>query len=478
MGAQPHDQESQKLGSIVIGPHEIWRRALEQLRDTLPQASFEQWFASTRAIELRAGTLTVAAESAFHLEALMTNSYFPAAKAAASGAAGRAIDLKFVVQPKTAAAVNEPPPAIERPSDAPGDGEPPEEGQPARAMPVLRDGYQLDNFVVGRSNRFAHAAALVAARSPGKTDNPIFIYGGSGLGKTHLLQGIAHRTKSHLYTIYVDGEEFLRRFVHAIRGNRRADFQQHFESADILLFDDVHSIGSEAEGTQEALFHLFNALHQRGKQIVISSDEPPRRLQHLPHRLVTRFEWGLVVELEKPDLELRIAILAKKSAERGIPLNEQMLRYIAERTPDQVRTLEGALSLIRHKATTDGEPITLNLVRHALADSPQPDQPPAAPKPDAIIAAVCDLLRATPEALAGKRKDRRTSRARHIAMYLVRTHCDLTYKETAAHFGGRDHTTVLYGCQEIEKQLDAASDSGRPNDTQRAINEVRARLSL
>ena len=478
MGAQPHGQESQNRGNIVIGPHEIWRRALEQLRDTLPQASFQKWFAPTRAIELRGGTLTVAAEDAFQYESLMTNSYFPAAKSAAAAAAGRPIDLAFVVRPRTAEDADEPPPAIERPSDAPADGDAAEEGQPARAMPVLRDGYRLDDFVVGRSNRFAHAAAIAAARSPGKTDNPVFIYGGSGLGKTHLLQGIAHITKSHLYTIYVDGEEFLRRFVQAIQANRRADFQQHFESADVLLLDDVHSINKEAEQTQEALFHLFNALHQRGRQIVISSDQPPRRLQHLPHRLVTRFEWGLVVELEKPDLELRIAILAKKASERGIPLNEQMLRYIAERTPDQVRTLEGALSLIRHKATTDGEPITIDLVKRALVDRPQPDQASSAPEPGRIIATVCELLRTTAEALAGPRKDRRTARARHIAMYLIRSHCDLTYKEIAVHFGGRDHTTVLYGYGEVEKQLDAASDSGRTNETQRTVDEVRARLSL
>ena len=481
MGAQPRKQEPAGRQAIAISHVEMWRRALDQLQDTLPSDTFRAWFGNTRAIEYRGGTLRIGVENAFQRETLLMN-YFPAVKAAVAEAAGRPVEIEFAVlgpsdRLEAPAEGSEPEAAIDSPAEAV------EEAPRAapRARPVLKDSYTLGNFVVGNSNRIAHAAAAAVVEAPGRAHNPLFLYAESGLGKTHLLHGIAHVTSQRLHTICISAEAYVREFVAAIKGggDQRARFQARYENADVLLVDDIHTIAN-AEGTQQEFFNVFNALHDGNRQIVLTSDMPPARMAGLKERLVTRFQWGLVVEIEKPDLELREAILAEKSRQHGLRLEEPVLRLMAERAPHNVRELESALSRVRLFSEIEKAPITAELTSRALENlqfEQAERKPPAARQ---IIEAAATVTQVPIEAFTAKRKDQRAARARHIAMYLIREHLGLSYKEIGTHFGKRDHTTVLHGWERVTEILAAepAELEGLDQEVPRMTAEVRARLGL
>ncbi len=485
MGAQPRKQDPGGKQAIAISHVEMWRRALDQLQDTLPADTFRAWFGNTRAIEYRGGTLRIGVENAFQRETLLMN-YFPAVKAAVAEAAGRSVEIEFAVL--TASDRTEPPPAGSEPEaaiDSPAEAaeKAVEEAPRAtpRTRPVLKDSYTLDGFVVGNSNRIAHAAAAAVAEAPGQAHNPLFLYAESGLGKTHLLHGIAHVTSQRLHTICISAEAYVREFVAAIKGggDRRARFQERYENADVLLVDDIHTIAN-AEGTQQEFFNVFNALHDGNRQIVLTSDMPPARMSGLRERLVTRFQWGLVVEIEKPDLELREAILAEKGRQYGLSLEEPVLRLMAERAPHNVRELESALSRVRLFSEIEKEPITAELTSRALENLQFEQAERKPPEARQIIEAASAVTQVPIEAFTAKRKDQRAARARHIAMYLIREHLGLSYKEIGAHFGGRDHTTVLHGWERVTEILAAEPSEleGLDQEVPRMAAEVRARLGL
>lgn len=480
MGAQLERQEPRR--PIAISPHETWRRALEQLRDALPTNTFETWFEGTRPIEYRGGTLRIGVEKAITREMLLAN-YFTAIKAAVSEAAGRTVEIEFAVlgpsdRTEPAPEGSEP----ESPIDAP-------EGEPARAVeaavprtrPVLEDSNTLDNFVVGNSNRIAHAAAVRVAETPGEGNNPLFLYSESGLGKTHLLEGIAHVTSQRLHTIYITAENYLREYVAAIKagGDHRARFQERYESADVLLVDDIQMLAGK-EGTQEEFFNLFNALHVAKRQIVVSSDMPPERMPELPERLVTRFQGGLIAEIEKPNLELRMAILAEKSRKEGLGLEEPVLQLIAERAAHNVRELRGALTRVKLFAKVERAEITLELAQQALENRQFMRAERKTPRTEEIIATTATVTQMPIEVFAARRKDKRAAQARHIAMYVIREHLGLPYKEIGMLFGGRDHSTVLHGWEKVRDIL-AAEPSDLDSvdkETPRMLAEVRAQLGL
>ena len=473
-GRQPERSQPQHLSHT-----ELWRRALNQLRDTMAGDTFNTWFARTRAVEMRAGKLVIAVDNVFNRETLMANFYSPIS-IAVEHAAGRRVEVDVVVG-DTEEVEEAPPATLETRSDAPLQAqESASEPTVIRTRPALKSGYTLDSFVVGASNQIAYAAATAVVENPGRSHNPLFIHADSGFGKTHLLQGIAHVTsQANHFTHYISTETFVREYVRAVRSGDRAAFQDKYEQADVLIIDDIQDL-FDKERTQDEFFNLFNALHLADKQIVLSSDTSPRRLHGLPERLVTRFEWGLVVEITKPDLELRMAILRQKADERKMHVEDKVLRLLAQRASQNVRQLERMLSHVRLHASMDGAPITLDLALRAIEDFSFDEVKRSPPTVGEIISATCETTSVSPEAFTTKRKDQRAARARHLAMYLAREHTGLSYKEIGVHFGDRDHTTVLHGYRKILKEVEGDEAKGKPPkaETQRLISEIRSRLRL
>ncbi|MFF5567740.1 chromosomal replication initiator protein DnaA [Streptomyces sp. NPDC012623] len=330
-----------------------------------------------------------------------------------------------------------------QPAPAPGPGEP-----QARLNPK----YLFDTFVIGASNRFAHAAAVAVAEAPAKAYNPLFIYGESGLGKTHLLHAIGHYARS-LYpgtrVRYVSSEEFTNEFINSIRDGKGDTFRKRYRDVDILLVDDIQFLASK-ESTQEEFFHTFNTLHNANKQIVLSSDRPPKQLITLEDRLRNRFEWGLTTDVQPPELETRIAILRKKAVQEQLNAPPEVLEFIASRISRNIRELEGALIRVTAFASLNRQPVDLGLTEIVLKDL-IPGGEDAAPEitAGAIMAATADYFGLTVEDLCGSSRSRVLVTARQIAMYLCRELTDLSLPKIGAQFGGRDHTTVMHADRKI-----------------------------
>ncbi|WP_329209118.1 chromosomal replication initiator protein DnaA [Streptomyces sp. NBC_00683] len=330
-----------------------------------------------------------------------------------------------------------------QPAPAPGPGEP-----HARLNPK----YLFDTFVIGASNRFAHAAAVAVAEAPAKAYNPLFIYGESGLGKTHLLHAIGHYARS-LYpgtrVRYVSSEEFTNEFINSIRDGKGDTFRKRYRDVDILLVDDIQFLASK-ESTQEEFFHTFNTLHNANKQIVLSSDRPPKQLVTLEDRLRNRFEWGLTTDVQPPELETRIAILRKKAVQEQLNAPPEVLEFIASRISRNIRELEGALIRVTAFASLNRQPVDLGLTEIVLKDliPGGEDSAPEITAP-AIMAATADYFGLTVEDLCGSSRSRVLVTARQIAMYLCRELTDLSLPKIGAQFGGRDHTTVMHADRKI-----------------------------
>lgn len=330
-----------------------------------------------------------------------------------------------------------------QPAPAPGPGEP-----HARLNPK----YLFDTFVIGASNRFAHAAAVAVAEAPAKAYNPLFIYGESGLGKTHLLHAIGHYARS-LYpgtrVRYVSSEEFTNEFINSIRDGKGDTFRKRYRDVDILLVDDIQFLASK-ESTQEEFFHTFNTLHNANKQIVLSSDRPPKQLMTLEDRLRNRFEWGLTTDVQPPELETRIAILRKKAVQEQLNAPPEVLEFIASRISRNIRELEGALIRVTAFASLNRQPVDLGLTEIVLKDL-IPGGEDSAPEitAGAIMAATADYFGLTVEDLCGSSRSRVLVTARQIAMYLCRELTDLSLPKIGAQFGGRDHTTVMHADRKI-----------------------------
>lgn len=330
-----------------------------------------------------------------------------------------------------------------QPAPAPGPGEP-----HARLNPK----YLFDTFVIGASNRFAHAAAVAVAEAPAKAYNPLFIYGESGLGKTHLLHAIGHYARS-LYpgtrVRYVSSEEFTNEFINSIRDGKGDTFRKRYRDVDILLVDDIQFLASK-ESTQEEFFHTFNTLHNANKQIVLSSDRPPKQLITLEDRLRNRFEWGLTTDVQPPELETRIAILRKKAVQEQLNAPPEVLEFIASRISRNIRELEGALIRVTAFASLNRQPVDLGLTEIVLKDL-IPGGEDAAPEitAPAIMAATADYFGLSVDDLCGSSRSRVLVTARQIAMYLCRELTDLSLPKIGAQFGGRDHTTVMHADRKI-----------------------------
>ncbi len=320
----------------------------------------------------------------------------------------------------------------------------------------LNPKYTFDTFVIGSSNRFPHAAAVAVAEAPGKAYNPLLVYGDSGLGKTHLLHAIGHYVRS-LYTgakvRYVSSEEFTNEFINAIRDDRQDRFKRRYRDVDVLLIDDIQFLEGKTQ-TQEEFFHTFNTLHNANKQIVLTSDRAPKRLEALEDRLRNRFEWGLITDVQPPDLETRIAILRKKAERETTPKPHDVLEFIATHITDNIRELEGALTRVAAFATLTKEPLSVELARRVLADLLTERQPRPI-TPALVLDATSKLFAFSVEDIIGRARTRDLVDARHIAMYVCRqlTNPPLSYPQIARAFGGRDHTTVMNAVQRIERDM-------------------------
>ena len=320
-------------------------------------------------------------------------------------------------------------------------------------LPGTED-YTFERFVVGSSNKFAHAAALSVAENPGKSYNPLFIYGESGLGKTHLLYAIAHKihaTRPDFRVVYIKGDAFTNELIQAIREGSNQEFREKFRSADVFLMDDVQFIAGR-ESSQEEMFHTFNTLYEAGRQIVFTADRPPKEMLRLDDRLKTRFEWGLPVDIKPPDYETRVAIIKNKAIRRGMELPEPVLQYIAENITSNVRQIEGTVNKILAFQELMGESVDVDTVTRAVRDMFK-EKAEFLPSADVIIEEVCKFYNIENDALRGQGRTKDTALARQMAMYLIRRMTSLSLKEIGKEFEGRDHTTVMHSIERIENLM-------------------------
>ncbi|MFD4671961.1 chromosomal replication initiator protein DnaA [Lentzea sp. NPDC058450] len=325
---------------------------------------------------------------------------------------------------------------------------------PSPSQTRLNEKYNFDTFVIGASNRFAHAAAVAVAEAPARAYNPLFIWGESGLGKTHLLHAVGHyaqRLFPGMRVRYVSTEEFTNDFINSLRDDRKVAFQRRYRDIDVLLVDDIQFLEGK-EGTQEEFFHTFNTLHNTNKQIVVSSDRPPKRLETLEDRLRTRFEWGLITDIQPPELETRIAILRKKAAQDRLAAPADVLEFIASRIERNIRELEGALIRVTAFASLNRQPVDIQLAEIVLRDLIPDSHAPEITAPT-IMAVTAEFFGVSIDDLCGPGKTKALAQARQISMYLCRELTDLSLPKIGQTFGGRDHTTVMHADKKIRKEM-------------------------
>lgn len=318
----------------------------------------------------------------------------------------------------------------------------------------LNPKYTFDTFVVGKSNNFAHAASLAVVEAPGKAYNPLFLYGGVGLGKTHLMHAIGHAVKEAnpaARIVYVTSEMFTNDMIEAVRAGKNVEFRQRYRNVDLLMIDDIQFIAGK-QAVQEEFFNTFNTLHNAGKQIVISSDRPPKEIKALEERLSSRFEWGLVADIQVPDLETRTAILRNRAQNEHVEIDAEIINFIAENIPDNIRKLEGSLNRVIAYARLKRLPITLNLAKEAMRDM-LPQKKEIVITPDRIRETVAEYYSIPIESLLSQRRDKEVVLPRQIAMYFCHTMLSLPYMRIAALFERNDHTTAISACRKISQMI-------------------------
>ena len=415
----------------------VWTEALRRIREEIPAGTFNMWFAEVRPTDLTASTLELVVPSEY-VRTWLSRNYLELITRLVGQVSGRPIAIELTAAPVE----NESVASIEHPIPLP------ERGRPAAPTFPIR--YTFDSFVLGPSNRFAHAAAMaVAEASPSKAYNPLFIYGGVGLGKTHLLYAIGNhmgRLEPNLRSRYVTSETFVTEFIKAVREGQGYLFQRRYRDVDVLLVDDIQFL-ARAEETQTEFFHTFNTLHGAERQIVIASDRPPQELSGLAERLRNRFRWGLIVDIQPPNLETRIAILQQKALRDGLRIPDAVLHFIAEKFDANIRELEGALLRVVAFASLSRQPVDLSLAERALEDL-LPQGGHEVP-PQTILHETAKYFSLRREDLVSKSRSRPLTTARHIAMYLLRELTGLSLIKIGELFD-RDHSTALHGIKRIE----------------------------
>jgi len=418
---------------------QIWRAALGELQLQMTRPTFDTWLKNTRAISYEDGTLIIGVHNAYAKDWL-ENRLMSIIKRTLAGIVDRTVEARFILDVKT---LNEddPPPLLQ--------SSVPQSETTIAKIPssmMLNSRYTFSTFVIGSSNRLAHAAALAVAENPAEAYNPLFLYGGAGLGKTHLMHALGHtcQDKGHR-VLYASSEKFTNELISSIRTRSTEDFRNKYRTIDVLLLDDIHFIAGK-ESTQEEFFHTFNALHAANKQVVISSDRPPKAIVTLEERLCSRFEGGLIADIQPPDLETRIAILQFKRESLPIPVPDQVIEHIAHKFMSNVRELEGALNRVVAEAMSERQPLTIESATVALQGMLINRRECT---PESVIEAVADFYSLSPEDLKGRSRAQKVVKPRQIAMYLARQETKASLPKIGKALGGRDHTTVLYSLRKI-----------------------------
>ncbi|MBS1261084.1 MAG: Chromosomal replication initiator protein DnaA [Calditrichaeota bacterium] len=421
-----------------------WEPVLSALRQSLPEQAFHTWFETLRPLSLDDNVLTVEVPSRFYYE-WIEGHYANLLDSVVSDQLGEACNLQYAL-------ANGSRPEAEPPPVTVTDRKPIARAPRSLAEDGLNERYTFTSFIEGPPNRFARAASLAVSDAPGKTSyNPLLIYGGVGLGKTHLLQAIGNevsRRDPDLRVRYISSEQFLNEFVEAVKANRGDRFSARYRSVDLLLMDDVQLLVGRDRTLME-FFHIFNALYQAGRQIVLSSDKPPRELNGLDERLVSRFGWGLVCDIGPPDFDTRVAIVEMLCEQEAVSLYGDVIEYIAERFTNNVREMQGALIRLVAHASLNGSDITLELAKNALRDLVSVREQRV--DVETVQRIVADHYNIAPDMLIAKLRTQPIAHARMIAMALSLRLCHLSLKQVGARFGGRDHTTVLHARERVER---------------------------
>jgi chromosomal replication initiator protein len=440
----------EKLG--LMEAKQVWRAALGELQVSLSPANFETWLKDTHLVEIDDNRYRISAPNGFARDWL-DNRYRPLISQTLARVVGGSVQVEFVV------------------ADASGPVPEQVDEEAQVAMPPLSAGgnalnlnsrYTFSNFIVGSANRLAHAAALSVAERPGNAYNPLFLYGGVGLGKTHLMHAIGNGVAAKFprkRILYATSEKFTNDFINSIREQKMEDFRNRYRRIDVLLIDDIQFI-AERERTQEEFFHTFNAIHEAGKQVVLSSDRPPKAITTLEERLRSRFEWGLIADLTPPDLETRIAILRSKAEDQLHLIPSEVIDFIARKVVSNVRELEGALNRVVAYASMSGMPVNIELASAVLSNVMYNPRKKSI-TPQRIVRAVADYYGVNLDQLRSSKRDRAIVVPRQIAMFLIREETDISLLRIGAELGGRDHSTVLHACDKIARELNENDEMRR-----------------
>ncbi|HUV26215.1 MAG TPA: chromosomal replication initiator protein DnaA [Anaerolineales bacterium] len=435
---------------------QAWQAAQGQLQLEMPKAAFDTWVRGAEFFSYEDGSFVVSVKNAYARDWL-ENRLSSTVVRILTGMMNRTVEVRFIVwQDQEVNLSSEYLPDI-----------PIEDDPIIPSNQTLNGRYTFDNFVVGAGNRLAHAASLAVAENPAQAYNPLFLYGGVGLGKTHLLHAIGNFSASiGQQILYVSSEEFTNDLINAIRAHKTQAFREKYRRIDVLLIDDIQFIAGK-ESTQEEFFHTFNTLHGQDKQIIISSDRPPKALNTLEERLRSRFEWGLTADLQPPDFETRMAILRSKSERAGRKVPGEIIEVIARKVQSNIRELEGALTRVVAFVDLSGLPLTPKLVETALADLlPRRSKV----EPEEVVESVAEAFGIKMDRMLSRDRSREVALPRQIAMYLLREESHISLPSIGKTLGGRDHTTIMYGCDKIADLLE------RDDQLRRQVIEIRENL--
>ncbi len=428
----------------------IWTSAQEHLRSMLSQDTYNLWFSPLRASGQENNSLTLEVANDF-CEVWLKDNYMSLLQDVVALAAGKQLEIKFRIGAPAQLPAQEPPAALEKPKAA----EPAADRNGGSTEPLFNPKNTFETFVVGNNNNFAYAAALAVAQAPGKSYNPLFLYGGVGLGKTHLLHAIGHHVvgnRKGARVSYVSSEKFTNEYIDGIQNNQLARFRKKYRQTDVLLIDDIQFLAGK-ERIQEEFFHTFNALHEAHKQIVLTCDRPASEIRNLEQRLVSRFEWGLVTDLQPPDVEMRLAILHKKAQLMGVELNEEIMNFLANRIRTNIRRLEGALIRVASYAALTGKKVSLEVVESLLREILH-EEGRHAISIEIIQKKVAEHYDIRLADMTSKRRPENIAFPRQIAMFLARSMTENSLSSIGEAFGGRDHGTVLHACRLVKDRME------------------------
>ncbi|ANS76415.1 chromosomal replication initiation protein DnaA [Paenibacillus yonginensis] len=421
---------------------ELWQQILSIIQTKLSKPSFDTWFKATKPVSITDRSVVISAPTTFAVEWLESR-YTKLVASTIYEVMGKQVDVTFEIEENKQAEQVTPQPQVQQVVVS---------EEPISNM--LNPKYTFDTFVIGSGNRFAHAASLAVAEAPARAYNPLFLYGGVGLGKTHLMHAIGHYILEHSPSskvVYISSEKFTNEFINAIRDNRGESFRNKYRNIDILLIDDIQFLAGK-ESTQEEFFHTFNALHEERKQIIISSDRPPKEIPTLEERLRSRFEWGLITDIQPPDLETRIAILRKKARAENLDIPNEAMMYIANQIDTNIRELEGALIRVVAYSSLINQDVTTHLAAEALKDIIPSSRPKMITIQD-IQQKVGEYYNLRLEDFKARKRTKAIAFPRQIAMYLSRELTDYSLPKIGEAFGGRDHTTVIHAHEKISQQM-------------------------